>query len=205
MTRPIFVFAHGAGASSSSAWMAGWKTRLETLGDVHSFDYPYMAAGSRRPDRLPALVSAHREVVQNALSSRTAPLILVGKSMGSRVGCHVATEPHLLPAPVLGLVCLGYPLVGQNGQLRDQVLHALRVPVLFVQGTRDKLCPLDRLEQARAKMTTTSALYVVDGGDHSLMVTKTQLKRSGTTQTDEDTKVLEAIARFVTPLTQDPI
>lgn len=190
----LFVLAHGAGAPSSSEWMRGWRARLETLGEVASFDYPYMAQGLKRPDRLPVLVAAHRQAIERARRGRQLPVVLAGKSMGSRVGCHVAAEGD---AGVSALICLGYPLVGQNGSVRDEVLLALRTPVLFVQGTRDKLCPLERLEQTRARMTAPSELYVVEGGDHSLLVTKTLLKRQGRTQADEDAAILQVIARFL--------
>jgi uncharacterized protein len=78
------------------------------------------------------LVAAHRAAL-NALAPEPAA-VLVGKSMGGRIGCHVANE--LAPGRVLALVCLGYPLVGGDGSLRDQVLLALRTPVLFAQGSR---------------------------------------------------------------------
>ncbi len=51
--RPSFVFAHGAGAPSSSAWMRAWRDGWATLGDVVAFDYPYMRAGRKAPDRCP--------------------------------------------------------------------------------------------------------------------------------------------------------
>lgn len=195
--RPIFVLAHGAGAPSSSVWMQGWRERLGTLGEVHTFDYPYMAKGQKRPDRLPVLMAAHRRAVLEALAGRPVPVVLIGKSMGSRVGCHVAAEGQDDVAAISRLVCLGYPLVGQNGKVRDEVLLSLKTPVLFVQGTRDKLCPLDRLEQTRAKMAAKSELHVVDGGDHSLLVQKTVLKRDGRTQSDVDEEILQTISRFV--------
>lgn len=192
--RPLIVLAHGAGAPSSSDWMRGWRARLESLGEVHTFDYPYMAAGKKRPDPLPTLIAAHRAAITEARSGGAAPLVLVGKSMGSRVGCHVAAETDV---PVSALVCLGYPLVGQNGKVRDAVLLALRTPVLFVQGTRDALCPLDRLEDVRARMTAHSEILIVDGGDHSLIVQKALLKKSGRTQADVDADIAGSIRRFL--------
>jgi predicted alpha/beta-hydrolase family hydrolase len=77
------------------------------------------------------------------------------------------------------------------------VLLALRVPVLFVQGTRDTLCPLDVLESVRMKMTAPSELFVVEDGDHSLEVTRTALKARAETQSDVDARILGAVARFV--------
>ncbi len=190
--RPFFLFAPGAGAPSSSAWMVGWRGRLATLGDVQAFDYPYMRAGRKTPDRLPVLVSAHRAALAEARLTAAGPVYLIGKSMGGRIGCHVALEEE-----VAGVICLGYPLQsGSTGALRDQVLLALRKPTLFAQGTRDPLCPLARLEEVRARMTAPSTLLVVEGGNHSLEISAQQRKLAGETQPDVDARVLLAIRTF---------
>lgn len=167
--------------------MEQWARRLGALGEVTRFDYPYMAAGKKRPDRHPVLLEAHRQAL--------APLgsaVLIGKSMGSRIGCHLALEVEV-PA----VVCLGYPLVSASGKLRDEVLVAQRQPVLFVQGTRDTLCPLDRLEQVRARMGVPTTLYVVETGDHSLRCTKTWLKQNDRTQEQVDQDAVDAIGRWL--------
>ena len=192
---PAFLFAHGAGASSKSAWMVAWAQRLATLGEVIAFDYPYIKAGRKTPDRQPALIEAHLQELRAARQRRPAgrPLVLIGKSMGSRIGCHAALEE-----PVDRLVCLGYPLQsGSTGAMRDQVLVDLRTPILFVQGTRDPLCNLDRLAEVRRRMTAPNALHVVEGGNHSLEVSAAQRKAAGLTQDDADRAVLEVIRRFV--------
>ncbi len=194
--RPLLVFAHGAGAPSSSGWMRAWAERLGRAGEVHSFDYPYMAAGRARPDPRPVLERAHRAAVEAARAGRDLDIVLVGKSMGSRIGCHVASSEDPLPR-IRALVCLGYPLVGQNGAVRDEVLLALRVPVLFAQGTRDKLCPLDRLARVRERMQAPSELFVVESGDHSLALTKTRLAKLASSQAAEDDKLADVIADFV--------
>ncbi len=194
-TRPSFLFAPGAGAPSSSDWMRAWRERLSSLGhvEVRTFDYPYMRATKRRsPDRLPVLIETHRAKLAELRASAVGPVFLIGKSMGGRIGCHVALEES-----VAGLVCLGYPLKsGATGALRDQVLLALETPVLFVQGTRDPLCPLDLLADVRARMRAPSTLVIVDGGDHSLAVSAAARKTRGETQADSDARVLEAIRGF---------
>jgi predicted alpha/beta-hydrolase family hydrolase len=193
VSRPSIVFAHGAGAPSSSSWMVAWRDRLGSLGDVVAFDYPYMRAGRKTPDRLPALIVAHRTVLAETRARATGPVFLIGKSMGGRVGCHVALEET-----VAGVICLGYPLQsGATGALRDEVLIALRTPALFVQGSRDSLCPLDKLAAVRTRMTAPSTLLVVEGGNHSLEVSAAQRKASGGTQADADARVLDAIRAFV--------
>ena len=176
--------------------MQRWRERLQETGEVETFDYPYMREGRKRPDRLPQLIAAHRQALADARAkaSTGAPTILIGKSMGGRIGCHVALEEK-----VDGLVCLGYPLcaMGDRTRLRDQILLALGTPILFVQGTRDALCPLDLLERVRAEMKAPSTLHVVEGGDHSLGVTKNQLQSAGETPEDVERRVVETIARFV--------
>lgn len=195
MAKPFFLFTPGLGAPSSHPWMQGWKRRLATIGDVAEFDYPYMQAGRKRPDPLSELVAAHRQALAEAQPDTSAPIILIGKSMGGRIGCHVALEEE----SVSGLVCLGYPLCagGDRAKLRDEVLRALQTPVLFVQGTRDPLCPLDLLERVRNDMKITTTLHLVAGRDHSLRVGKRQLKETSETQEDVDRRILEAISRFL--------
>jgi uncharacterized protein len=203
--RPFFLFAPGAGAPSTSRWMVAWRKRLETLGDVVAFDYPYMRAGRKSPDRAPVLIAAHREALASAIADLAPgrPVFLIGKSMGGRMGCHLAVEEAAAPSaaivrPIAGVVCLGYPLQsGATGAMRDEVLVALRTPILFVQGTRDPLCPLDKLAAVRPRMTAPNHLFVVEGGDHSLEVSAQQRKAAGETQADSDARVLEAIASFV--------
>jgi len=199
MERPLFLFAPGAGAPSSHPWMQRWRERLSTIGDVALFDYPYMEQGRRRPDPLPQLIAAHRQALVEARRGRTA--ILIGKSMGGRIGCHVA-----LVEDVPGVVCFGYPLCGGGDQskLRDKVLRELTTPILFVQGTRDSLCPLDLLERVRTEMIAPTFLHVVEGGDHSLVVLKRQLAAAGETQEQVDGRILEAITKFVSIAGETP-
>jgi uncharacterized protein len=196
--KPLILFAPGAGAPSSHPWMQNWKRRLSEIGDVETLDYAYMRDSRKRPDPLPKLIAAHREALNDARKQHPAEsTILIGKSMGGRVGCHVSLEEK-----VDGLVCLGYPLcaMGDRTKLRDEVLRALNTPILFVQGSRDPLCPLDLLERVRTEMKTQNVLHIVDGGDHSLRVPKRQLQASGQTQEDIDQQILKAIVGFVDQL-----
>jgi predicted alpha/beta-hydrolase family hydrolase len=175
--------------------MVAWKKRLATLGPTITFDYPYMRERRRTPDRLPQLIAAHREALNAARQQHSGAVLLAGKSMGSRVGCHVALEEPSVRA----LICFGYPLKapGPKGKVRDEVLLALRAPILFLQGTRDSLCPVELLEAVRAKMQAPSTLHLVQGGDHSLNVSATALRAAGETQADSDARVLAAVAKFV--------
>ena len=192
--KPLFLFAHGAGAPSSHPWMLRWAELLTTIGNVVAFDYPYLAEGRKRPDPLPKLIEAHRAALEKARQSHAGPVVLIGKSMGGRVGCHLS-----LQETVAAVVCLGYPLCGGGdcSKLRDKVLRDLSTPILFVQGTRDSLFPLEVLAGVRGEMHAVNEMHVVEGGDHSLRVTKSYLKASGETQDNVDKRILEVIQKFV--------
>ena len=194
METTLFILAHGAGTPSSHPWMQRWTRRLEKNGTVIAFDYPYIKNLKRIPDPLPKLIAAHREVLRQARQEHHGPIVLIGKSLGARVGCHVA-----LVEKVAGVVCLGYPLCGGGNpaKLRAEVLRSLSTPVLFVQGTRDRLCPLPLLESVRQEMSAANKVHIVEGGDHSLLVTQAQRKASGESQDDVDERILQVIRNFL--------
>jgi predicted alpha/beta-hydrolase family hydrolase len=100
---------------------------------------------------------------------------------------------------VTALVCSGYPLCGGGdpSKLRDQILRAIRTPILFVQGTRDPLCPLSLAGIGSREMSAPNEVHVVEGGDHSLRVTKSELKAGGKTQDDVNREILGRIEGFV--------
>ena len=193
--KPFFLFAPGAGAPSTHPWMQRWKKRLVEIGDVVTFDYDYMLEGRRRPDPLPLLITTHRKALSAVRARTSAPIVLIGKSMGGRIGCYVSLEER-----VSGLICLGYPLcaMGDRTKLRDQVLRELKTPILFVQGTRDPLCPPELLEEVRTRMSAPNWLHLVEGGDHSLLVRKKDLANK--TQNDVDRAIELEINEFVARL-----
>ncbi|XP_009413831.2 uncharacterized protein LOC103995062 [Musa acuminata AAA Group] len=196
---PLVVLAHGAGAPSTSEWMLRWKEKLgEELDavEVVTFDYPYISGGKRKaPPKAEKLVDHHLDVVKRAIKEYPGhPLILVGKSMGSRVSCMVAGKEDI---NVSAIVCLGYPLKGMNGVVRDETLLQLKAPTMFVQGSKDSLCPLDKLESTRKKMKCVNELHVIDGGDHSFKIGKKHQQSTGIDQDEAEGRSLKAIADFV--------
>lgn len=198
-SSPVVVVAHGAGAPSSSEWMIRWKNMLgKALNavEVVTFDYPYMSGGKKRaPPKAEKLVDFHTEFVKQTVAKYPGhPLILAGKSMGSRVSCMVACKEDIHASAI---VCLGYPLKGINGVLRDETLLQLCIPIMFVQGSKDALCPLEKLEVTRKKMKCLTGLHVIDGGDHSFKIGKKQLQTTGLTQDQAEDLAVEAIAAFL--------
>jgi uncharacterized protein len=179
----LFVMAHGAGAGQSSPWMMRYARALAARGvDVVTFNFPYMAAGRRAPDRAPVLEDAFRRVVASAAAHRhvhAGKLIIGGKSMGGRIATHLAAAVDEWPAniPVLnGAIAFGYPLNPPGGSRRspDRVSHLRRltVPTLIVQGTRDTFGAPDDI---RAAVNADGSgppitIHPVEAGDHSLAV-----------------------------------
>lgn len=175
--------------------MQDFAKRLDRLGQVHCFDYPYQRVGRRSPDPHNKLVTAHQTALEQLRAeSKATDIVLIGKSMGGRIGCHVAID--LGQAGPRALVCLGYPLVG-GGRMRDEVLLALTTPILFVQGTRDPMCPIDQLRHVCERMKAPHRVHLVEGGDHSLRVTAAQLRASALSQSDVFDGVLDAVADFL--------
>lgn len=196
---PVVVFAHGAGAPSSSDWMIRWKNMLgKALNavEVVTFDYPYISGGRRRaPPKAEKLVEFHADIVKKTVAKYPGhPLILAGKSMGSRVSCMVACDEDIGASAI---VCLGYPLKGMNGAVRDETLLRVTVPIMFVQGSKDTLCPLEKLEAIRKKMKSLIGLHVIDGGDHSFKIGKKHLQTKGSTQDEAEDLAVQAIAVFM--------
>ncbi|KAL5747656.1 hypothetical protein ACOSQ2_024953 [Xanthoceras sorbifolium] len=198
-SSPVVVFAHGAGAPSSSDWMIKWKDMLKkalNAVEVVTFDYPYISVGKRKPPpKAEKLVEFHADVVKKTVAKFPGhPLILAGKSMGSRVSCMVAGKEDIA---VSAVICLGYPLQGMNGAVRDETLLQLVVPVMFVEGSKDGLCPLEKLEAVRKRMKPMNELHVIDGGDHSFKIAKKHLQIKRSTQDEVEDLAVQVIAKFI--------
>ncbi|KAF9689249.1 hypothetical protein SADUNF_Sadunf01G0072200 [Salix dunnii] len=215
-SSPVVVFAHGAGAPSSSDWMIRWKDMLKNAlnaVEVVTFDYPYIAGGKKKaPPKAEKLVEFHKDIVKKTTDKYPGhPLILAGKSMGSRVSCMVAAAVDI---DVAAVICLGYPLKAMNGAVRDETLLQLTVPVMFVQvpllncitlrikfettkGSKDGLCPLEKLEAVCKKMKIHSELCVINGGDHSFKIGKRHLQIEGSTQDQAEDLAVQGVSSFV--------
>ncbi|KAK8914443.1 hypothetical protein KSP39_PZI024361 [Platanthera zijinensis] len=163
---PVVVFAHGAGAPSTSEWMIRWKKMLgEALGavEVVTFDYPYISGGKRRaPPKAEKLVEHHLEIVKVAVQKYPDhPLVLVGKSMGSRHSCFMKAYDTNISA----LICLGYPLkVFLISQIN--LLLFLVGPIVFAQSDLDRLLVKDELRVVGSTMKKSVGLMAVEGRGH---------------------------------------
>jgi predicted alpha/beta-hydrolase family hydrolase len=193
--RSCLVLAHGAGAGQQHPFMVTCARGLAERGiDVVTFDFPYVAQKRRVPDKAPVLEACFRETVAEA-RQRVGPdrrLFIGGKSLGGRMATHLAAEGL---DDLRGLVLLGYPLhpPGKPEQPRVAHLPRITVPILIVQGDRDTFGTPDEVRPAFAFPGARTTLHVVEGGDHSLKVSRS----AGVSQQDVYSRVLDAIAAWV--------
>jgi predicted alpha/beta-hydrolase family hydrolase len=167
-----FVFAHGAGAGMNHEFMEAVAGGLGERGVATlRYQFPYMEKGSRRPDS-PAIAHAavRAAVAEAARCCPGLPLIAGGKSFGGRMTSQAQALAPL--AGVRGLAFLGFPLhpAGKPSDARAAHLGDVKIPMLFVQGTRDKLAELSLLEPLLQRLGATAHLHVVQEGDHSFHV-----------------------------------
>jgi predicted alpha/beta-hydrolase family hydrolase len=167
-----YVMAHGAGAGMAHPFMSALATDLarERVATLR-YQFPYMERGSKRPD---APADAHAAVRAAVAYARDAceglPLIAGGKSYGGRMTSQAqAIEPL---AGVRGLAFIGFPLhpPGRPSDERARHLDDVRVPMLFVTGSRDEFAEPQVLDPVIARLGERATLHLVADGDHSLHV-----------------------------------
>ncbi len=189
--RWLYVFGHGAGAGMRHHFMEDAASVLAAQGiATFRYQFPYTEQKSRRIDPQPILLSTVRSAVSAARGAAAdLPLLAGGKSMGGRMTSLAASKEPFLE--VKGIVFFGFPLhpAGAPATERGGHLAAVPNPMLFLQGTRDKLADLDLLRPVVERLGGRAALHVVEGADHGFDM----LKRSGRTSAD----VLEELARTV--------
>ena len=167
-----YVFAHGAGAGMEHRFMGRFADGLSERGIASlRFQFPYMEAGGRRPD-VPRVAHAAVRAAVSEAGSRLAglPLFAGGKSFGGRMTSQAqALEP--LPG-VRGLVFVGFPLhpAGEPSAGRARHLFDVRLPMLFLQGTRDELAALEWLQPVLDKMGQQATLALFNDADHAFHV-----------------------------------
>jgi predicted alpha/beta-hydrolase family hydrolase len=189
--RYLYVFGHGAGAGMQHRFMAAASAQLAERGIASlRYQFPYMETGKGRPDSRGTLLATVRAAVRAAAETAPdLPLLAGGKSMGGRMTSLAAAEA---PLPgVRGLVFFGFPLhpAERPSTERADHLDKVRLPMLFLQGERDKLADLELLRPVCARLGNPAQLHVVPDADHSFHV----LKRTGRT----DDEILAELARIV--------
>src|SRR5262245_28772033 len=193
--RACFVFAHGAGAGMTHAFMgavaAGLAARkIATL----RYQFPYMEKGSKRPDPPPIAHAAVRAAVAAAAKACAGlPLIAGGKSFGGRMTSQAQAKAPL--DGVIGLAFFGFPLhpAGKPSSERAAHLAEVKIPMLFLQGTRDSLAELSLLQPVVKGLGKRATLHLAEGADHSFHV----LKSSGRNDREVLAEIQDAFATWV--------
>jgi uncharacterized protein len=168
------VLAHGAGAGMDHPFMTGFSRAINDEGVATiRFNFPYIEAGRRTPDRAPVAVAAWRAVFDAAAQSVPGTAVWAGgKSYGGRIASMAVAEGM----PAAGLVFLGYPLhpPGKPERVRDEHLYGISVPMLFLEGTADPFATQEVLRPVLTKLGDRAMLHEVEGGGHSFEVRGTK-------------------------------
>jgi len=191
------LLAHGAGSHMEHPGLAALAAGLAARGfPVLRFDYAYRERARREgrnlpPDGRELLEHVHERA--RAELERRAPgkrLLLAGRSMGGRIGTHLAAAG----APCAGLVLFAYPLhpPGRPERRRDEHFAAIAQPALFLQGTRDRLCDLELLRESLRRFGGKATLEVIEDADHGFHVRRS----SGTTDAEVRERLLERVDRW---------
>jgi predicted alpha/beta-hydrolase family hydrolase len=192
--RACYVFAHGAGAGMTHASMQSIAAGLGDRGVATlRYQFPYMEKASKRPDQPAVAHAAVRAAVAEAgRCCDGLPLIAGGKSFGGRMTSQAQALSPL--SGVRGVAFLGFPLhpAGKPSSDRAKHLGDIKIPMLFLQGTRDALAELSLLESVVKGLGSRATLYPVQAADHSFHV----LKSSGRNEREVMEEVLDAFAAW---------
>jgi uncharacterized protein len=193
--KACYVLAHGAGAGMTHPFMANVAAELAERGIATlRYQFPYMEVGGRRPDP-PALAQAavRAAVAEAARLAKGLPLIAGGKSFGGRMTSQAQAAAPL--DGVRGLAFLGFPLhpAGKPSAERAQHLAEVKVPMLFLQGTRDTLADVAMLKPMVKGLGKRATLRLFDDADHSFHVPA----RSGRKDADVRREMLDELAGWV--------
>jgi len=172
-SKSLMVLGHGAGAPMQSASM---QLIADTLMDegisIFRYNFPYKEKGGKRPDPPAVAQLTVRKAVEKARALAPGYKIYAGgKSFGGRMTSQAESSE---PMGVEGLVFYGFPLhaPGRDGIERADHLKQVKVPMLFLQGTRDSLAKIDLIKKV-TKGLRKAKLEIVEGGDHSFKISKT--------------------------------
>ncbi|MDI1264914.1 MAG: dienelactone hydrolase family protein [bacterium] len=193
--RACYVLAHGAGAGMTHRSMEATASGLAERGIASlRYQFPYMEKGSKRPDS-PAIAHAavRAAIAEAARCCPKLPLFAGGRSFGGRMTSQAQAVSPL--SGVRGLAFFGFPLhpAGKPSSERARHLADVKIPMLFLQGTRDALAELNLLEPVVSGLGERATLHLADGADHSFHV----LKSSGRNDREVMDEVLDAFVGWV--------
>ncbi len=185
------ILGHGAGGNMHSEFMTYFQRKIAEAGHAcMKFNFPYSQNKKKVPDPQPVLMASYRKAIDAMPFER---VVIGGKSMGGRIASYVADSDQ-----VRGLLFLGYPLhaPGKVDQLRDEHLYRIQKPMLFISGTKDPFAREDLLLSTLKKIGDYATLHAVEGGGHSLEVSR----KTGPSTSEIRTAVMQAILSWLKQL-----
>jgi predicted alpha/beta-hydrolase family hydrolase len=171
--KAILVLAHGAGAGMNHPFMESLASKLAGKSiAVFRYNFPYIENKRRSPDVPNILMSAVKSAALKASELYSLHVFAGGKSLGGRMTSNAASKNMLLG--IKGIIFFGFPLhaPGKPSSDRAEHLYSVNSPMLFIQGTRDKLADLSLLNPVIKKIGDKASLHIIDGADHSFHVSK---------------------------------
>ena len=189
------VIAHDAESNKDDENVVALQKGLAASGHLTvCFNFPYAQAGKKRPDPLPQLERTYRAACAAVLrDSENAPgrLIVGGYGLGARVACHMVAQG----TKVEGIACLGYPLhpSGKPNQQKAEALYRIICPLLFVQGSRDAHCRVDRLTSLLRTIGAPTQLHVLEDCGQGLSL----IRKTDRTPEEIRTETLRAVEAFI--------
>lgn len=171
MARPTLLLYPGAGSDRTQSSLVAIERTLGSGASVERLDFPYRKQGRKAPDRAPKLMASIRDDLE-VVRRRRGPVLMGGRSMGGRIASMVAGDVDGAGpvARLAGLVLICYPLhpPGAPDKLRVDHLVDIRVPCLFVSGTRDPFGSPAELTEWSATIPAPVEHVWIDGGRHDL-------------------------------------
>jgi predicted alpha/beta-hydrolase family hydrolase len=185
--KALLILSHGAGAGMNHPFMESLASKLVEKGIiVIRYNFPYIENKKRSPDPPNILMAAVKSAVSKANELYSLPIFAGGKSLGGRMTSNAASK-EMLP-DIKGIIFFGFPLhaPGKSSNERAEHLYNVNVPMLFIQGTRDKLADLSLLNPVIKKIGDKAFIHIIEGADHSFHVSKISGR--------DDEEVLDEIA-----------
>lgn len=182
------IWAHGAGGTMDHPHVVGVAEILAAKGvEVVRFNFPYSEEGRKAPDKADRLEACWRAVAE-AVGAGAERLYLGGGSMGGRIASQIVAAG----SPAAGLAFQSYPLhpPGKPERIRDEHLYRIKVPMLFVSGTKDEFASGDLLDVVVAKLPSAT-LHRIEDANHGMRV-------RGRTQSDVLGEIADTIHAWIT-------
>jgi hypothetical protein len=195
------IIAHGASNDMHNSLIVAVADGLAATGyTTLRFNFPYKEKGKKSPDAEPTLIRTWQGAVTHLLNNERFPVdrvVAAGKSLGGRIASQMVAADQMA---VEALIFLGYPLhaPGRTDKLRDSHLYEIKKPMLFVAGTRDPLCNMERLRKVLHRLPGQCDLEIVEGGNHSFKVPKS----SPISVASVHLRIVEKCLQWLDPITK---